>query len=532
VALRGFVYGPFRAGDLLSNIFPPDAEREIDVQVFDLVRGRPDALLFDSRGPDAVRDARFEISFRVEVADRPWWIVVSSRPALEDSPHRSFLAWTIIGGLALSLTLFALMRLEVRARDVAEQATGSLQQSQAALRASARELERVVAAERDAHAEAAEANRVKDEFLATLSHELRTPLNAILGWASMLREKRLDPVQQARALEVIERNARSQAELVDDLLEVSRIITGKLRLELRGIDLEPAVAAAVDAVKPMAEARGVALHWQPQTRGRVLGDPDRMQQVAWNLLSNAIKFTPRGGSVTADVIERDGFVELVVSDAGVGIAPEFLPHVFERFRQADSSTKRGHGGLGLGLAIVRHLVEAHGGGVHAHSDGENRGATFTVRLPAYHGARDRSAATEAAPLAATGSSPGLSAARVLVVDDEPDARDLVGAIVRESGGRAVAVSSVGEALGALHANRFDLIIADIGMPGRDGLDFIREVRSLPPEAGGTIPALALTAYGRPEDRRRAIDAGYQAHLVKPARPEDIVAAAESLLKGR
>ncbi len=529
-ALRGFVYSPFRAGDLLSKVFPGDSERDIDVQVFDLYRGRTESLLFDSAAKDGLHRPRFLKATRIEIAGRPWWLVASSRPTLENSPERRMALWTLAGGLALSLALFALVLAEVRARSAAERAAESLHQSQAALHASAEELQRVVSAEREAHADAAEANRLKDEFLATLSHELRTPLNAILGWVTMLRGGRLSPAQQERALEVIERNARSQTELVDDLLEVSRIITGKLRIDLRPTDLASAAEAAVDSVRPIAEAKGVTLEWQRRSLGLVLGDPDRLQQVAWNLLSNALKFTPSGGRVTAEVTAHETCAELVVADTGVGIAPEFLPHVFERFRQGDSSTTRNHGGLGLGLAIVRHLVEAHGGTVRVESAGHGAGATFVVRLPL------RAASTAARAVEEHQQEPvasrGLSRATVLVLDDDADARDLIETIVRGAGGEPVLASSVGEALHSLRSRPVDLVIADIGMPGRDGLDFIREVRALPVEAGGSVPAIALTAYGRPEDRQRALAAGYQAHLVKPARPEAIVAAAEELLRGR
>jgi signal transduction histidine kinase/ActR/RegA family two-component response regulator len=531
-ALRGFVYSPFRAGDLLSNLFVSDQEPVVDVQVYDLHAGRKASLLFDSRSGDAGFEPRFTRSDRIEVASRPWTLVVTSRPLLEQSAERRMAWWTFFTGLALSVALFGLLRSEVTARDAAEHAADTLQQSQDALHSSARELERVVAAEREAHAEAAEANRLKDEFLATLSHELRTPLGSILGWATMLRQGRLAKQQQERALDVIERNARSLAELVDDLLEVSRIVTGKLHLDPRIVDIAPSIEAALDAVRPMADAKGVVLEWRPRSLGRVFGDPDRIQQVAWNLLSNAIKFTPSGGRVVAVLDEEHREVVLTVADTGIGIAPAFLPHVFERFRQADSSTARRHGGMGLGLAIVRHLVEAQGGTVSVESAGEGAGAAFTVRLPSRRMASEERAARDGSEPNRGKDNRPLGDARVLVVDDEPDARDLVGAVVESGGGRPVLSASAADALDALRSGRFDLIIADIGMPGVDGLDFMRAVRALPGEAGGQVPALALTAYGRAEDRLRALDAGYQAHMVKPARPDDIMDAAAALIAGR
>jgi signal transduction histidine kinase/ActR/RegA family two-component response regulator len=529
-ALQGVVYSPFRAWDLLSSLFPLEADRDVDVQVFDLHRGQPEMVLFDSQRGQTRHDAAFVSTERLEVAGRPWWLVVSSRPPLEQSPERTLAFWTIIGGLLLSLALFAVVRSEVRARAQAELASESLRHSQAAVHATAQALERMVIAERGAHVAATEANRAKDEFLATLSHELRTPLNAILGWATMLRTRQLPPDQQERALGVIERNARSQSELIDHLLDVSRIITGKLRLDLRAVELAPPIQAAVDAVRPVAEARDVELEWLPEASGTIVGDPERIQQIAWNLLSNAIKFTPAGGAVAATLRASADRAELTVRDTGIGIAPEFLPHVFERFRQADSSTTREHRGLGLGLAIVRYLVEAHGGSVTVDSKGQDCGSTFTVRLPL----RTESGQPLLPAAAPEVGRPQrrLEGTRILIVDDEVDARELVATVLRAQGADATPASSADEALACLAAERFDVILADIGMPGQDGIEFIRRVRSLPPEQGGLLPALALTAYGRSEDRQRALDAGFQAHLMKPALPAEIVSAVAGLVTER
>lgn len=527
-ALRGFVYSPFRAGDLLSNLFPLEPEREVDVQVFDLHRGDSPSVLFDSQRGQPQRDPKFISRDRLEVAGRPWLLVVSSRPVLERSPERTLAWWTLVGGLVLSLALFALVRSEMRARAQAELASESLRASEAAVQQTAQALERMVEAERAAHVAAAEANRAKDEFLATLSHELRTPLNAILGWATMLQTRRLAPDQQERAVTVIERNARSQAELVDHLLDVSRIVTGKLPLDLKAIDLAPSIQAAVDAVRPMAEAKGVALEWVAEARGPVLGDPDRVQQVAWNLLTNAIKFTPAGGVVTSVLRTVEGHVEFTVRDTGIGITREFLPHVFERFRQADSSTTREHRGLGLGLAIVRYLVEAHGGSVTVDSEGPGRGSLFSVRLPVRAETRPALAAASRAPEAEPPQGQ-LEGVRVLVVDDEADTRELVATVLRSHGASPTQAGSTSEAMARLAADRFDVILADIGMPGEDGIELIRRVRGLPPGEGGRLPALALTAYGRSEDRQRVLDAGFQAHLVKPALPAEIVFAIAGLV---
>ncbi|HXH82260.1 MAG TPA: PAS domain S-box protein, partial [Candidatus Tectomicrobia bacterium] len=378
---------------------------------------------------------------------------------------------------------------------------------------------RVHEAERRARAEAEAANRAKDDFLATLSHELRTPLNAILGWARMLREGKLDPPQTARALEVIERNALAQTQLISDLLDVSRIITGRVRLDVQSVDLPAVVDAAVDAVRPAAEAKDITVQVDLEPGlGTVQGDPARLQQVLWNLVSNGVKFTGRGGVVTVHGARRGSMVELVVRDTGVGIRPEVLPHVFDRFLQADSTTTRTHGGLGLGLAIVRHLVELHGGTVHAASDGEGQGATFTVRLPlkpvvAAPSAGLRRASTHVAP-PALDTAPSLAGLRVLVVDDEPDARDLVASILERAGAAVAQAASAGEAVEAAESVAPDVLISDIGMPETDGYALIRTLR----ERGVGVPALALTAYARYEDRQRALGAGFQAYVAKPVDP--------------
>ena len=368
--------------------------------------------------------------------------------------------------------------------------------------------------------EAREANRMKDEFLATVSHELRTPLSAMLSWAWMLRRGNLEPAASKRAIEAIERNARAQARLVDDLLDVSRILTGKLQLASRPVDLAQVVSAATDSAMAAAQAKGLTLvRHVDREAGSVLGDPDRLQQVVSNLLSNAIKFTPSGGQVSVHVqrVGRDATV--CVEDTGAGIAPEFLPHVFERFRQADSSSTRSARGLGLGLAIVRHLVELHGGRVEARSAGPGLGSTFTVMLP-LTAVDERAPGAEAVaedtgPPEATSSLEGL---RVLVVEDEADARDSLLLIVSQAGGEVRAVASAAEALETIARWRPQLLVCDIGLPGEDGYSLIRKVRSLGPEEGGTIPAVALTAYARPRDRARALAAGFQSHVAKPFQP--------------
>jgi PAS domain S-box-containing protein len=384
--------------------------------------------------------------------------------------------------------------------------------------------------------EAQESNRLKDEFLATVSHELRTPLTAILGWAHMLRTGQYDSASALKALETIERNARAQAQLIDDLLDVSRIITGKLRIDVRQVDPNSFVEAAIEAVRPAAEAKGVRMQKIMDTGViSVSADPVRLQQVIWNLLSNALKFTPRGGRVQVRLERVNSHIEIAVSDTGAGIVPEFLPHVFDRFRQADQRTTRQHGGMGLGLAIVRHLVEIHGGTVRAESAGEGQGSTFTVLLPvapvyqaSVEGERVHPAARDTLP--SFDCIDRLDGLRVLVVDDEPDTRELLKAGLGQSGAEVTLAGSVAEALEAMQSAAPDLLISDIGMPGEDGYELIRRVCAQSDESVGRVPAIALTAYARVEDRMQALRAGYQMHVPKPVEMAELVAVAASLVR--
>ncbi len=365
-----------------------------------------------------------------------------------------------------------------------------------------------------AHDAAVEANRLKDEFLATLSHELRTPLNAILGWATTLRTGALDEGTRRRAAEVIERNARSQALLIDDLLDMSRIVTGKLRLSLETLDLRSVVASAVEAVRPAAAARGVALELIDGRSLPVRGHEVRLQQVAWNLLSNAVKFTPRGGRVRVSLAHTHAGVELQVVDSGVGIPADFLPHVFDRFRQADGSSTRHHGGLGLGLSIVKQLVEAMGGGVRAESAGDGRGASFTVTLPAIEAVAE----TAGRETPTSGRSHDLSGVRVLVVDDDQDGRELAVMVLESRGAEVTGAACVAECLEAVTTWQPDVVVSDIGMPGDDGYSLIRALRSHADERLRSLPALALTGYGSATDHARALDAGFDDHATKPLAP--------------
>jgi signal transduction histidine kinase/ActR/RegA family two-component response regulator len=383
---------------------------------------------------------------------------------------------------------------------------------------------------------AEEASRLKDEFLATVSHELRTPLTAVLGWAHLLRAGYLDEPSAKNALETIERNARSQSQLIDDLLDVSRIITGKLRLDVRQVDPASFIESAVEALRPAAEAKGVRIQKVMDTGvNSIAGDPARLQQVVWNLLSNAIKFTPRGGRVQVRLERVDSHVEIAVSDTGAGISHKFLPHVFDRFRQADQSTTREYGGLGLGLAIVRHLVELHGGTVNADSHGEGRGSTFTVMLPllTVYQSDDVDASPHVHPKASDAAlAPDcperLDGLKVLVVDDEADTRELLNVVLRRCGAEVLTASTAAEAQDLLERLRPDILISDIGMPGEDGYELIRSVRALPLEKGGRIPAVALTAYARTEDRLRVLRSGYQMHVPKPVELSELVAVVANL----
>jgi signal transduction histidine kinase/ActR/RegA family two-component response regulator len=393
------------------------------------------------------------------------------------------------------------------------------------------EIQRRDAALESARDAAEAANRTKDEFLAVVSHELRTPLTPIFAWIEMLRAGALD-ASGRHAVDVIERSARSQAQLIEDLLDVSRIISGKLRLDVQQVDPAAIIEAGVDSVRPTAEVKGVRLATEiDPLAGAVSGDPERLKQILWNLLSNAIRFTPKGGQVQVILRRANSHVEILVSDTGQGIAPEFLPFVFDRFRQADATTTRPHGGLGLGLAIVRHLVDLHGGHVRASSGGEGKGSTFTVELPVAPRTpvreRRRPATVRADGMAADagGSLHGL---RIVAVDDDDDTLDAL-RLVLESRGAVVEVAhSVDAGLELFNRWRPDLVISDIGMPGHDGYELIRRLRVRSPAEGGRVPALALTAYARVEDRLKVLAAGFQMHVSKPIEPDELIAVVASL----
>ena len=402
-----------------------------------------------------------------------------------------------------------------------------LQQEVAERKQAEEERARLLVREQAARADAEAANRTKDEFLATLSHELRTPLTSILGWVHLLRSGSLPAASSTSALETIERNAKAQSQLIDDLLDVSRIITGKLRIDSQPVELKSVIEAAVDSVRPAATSKSIQFDMKlDEDAGTVLGDPNRLQQVAWNLFSNAVKFTPDGGRVEVRLSCNGSQVRVEVEDTGQGIGPNFLPHVFDRFRQADGTTTRTHGGLGLGLAIVRHLVELHGGSIRADSKGENKGATFTVTLPRADAeevdltqseADTRGNGDHSSECAAT-----LTNLRVLVVDDEADTRDLISVILSRCGAEVKTCATAAEAFKTFQEWKPDVLVSDIGMPDEDGYALIKKLRALERGDEASLPAVALTAYAGAEDRARALASGFQRHMAKPLEPRELI----------
>jgi CheY-like chemotaxis protein len=397
---------------------------------------------------------------------------------------------------------------------------------------------RLYEAERAARAEAERVSLIKDHFLATLSHELRTPLNAILGWSQILRVRARQDEDLNEGLAVIERNTKIQTQLIEDLLDMSRITSGKLRMDVQRVELQDVIKAAVASVRQAADAKGIRLQVVlDPLAGPVRGDPTRLQQCVWNLLTNAIKFTPKGGRVQVGLQRVKSHVEVCVVDTGEGIPPEFLPHVFERFRQVDATTTRKHGGLGLGLSIVKSLVELHGGSVRVESAGEGHGTTFCIELPlmVVHAAepQDSMEHPRGTPMQTPSMDfPSLRGITVLAVDDEPDARELIRRVLEDCGARVLVAASSREGLDVLRREKPDMILSDIGMPGEDGYAFIQQVRSLSPEEGGRTPAAALTAFARAEDRTRALRAGYQTHVTKPVETMELTAVVASLAAGR
>jgi signal transduction histidine kinase/CHASE3 domain sensor protein/ActR/RegA family two-component response regulator len=464
-----------------------------------------DAALARQAIDDAIvkGEGRFH-AFRPTVKGTPkWWdvIVTPIRDGAEDDE---------VGGASGTV-----QKLVTVSRDITEQKYAEQERAQ------------LLASERAARSEAERAARLKDDFVSTLSHELRTPLNAILGWIGVLKQQQ-SPETLAKAIDVIDRNSRRQSQMVDDLLDVSRIMSGKLRLEVQRVDVPSVIEEAVASAQPAADAKGVRLVKVLGSAAIIQGDPGRLQQIVWNLVSNAIKFTPRGGLVQVTLRMAGSHVQVQVSDSGQGITADVLPHVFQRFRQGDASATRHHGGLGLGLAIVKNLVEMHGGSVEAASDGEGLGSVFSVRLPLAHVSARPEQMAETLELVPEKLNSLLDGLDVLVLDDEPDARDVVQRLLEDAGARTQIASSAGEALQLLEQGFVpDIIVSDIGMPDQDGYDFMQQVRCMSGEVAD-VPAAALTALARLEDRKRALMAGYQTHLAKPVDPAELVATVASL----
>jgi signal transduction histidine kinase/CheY-like chemotaxis protein len=467
------------------------------------------------------------------VADEEGLRAVRNRQAERETMITAVGAAALLVALGVALSLLSRRQLRVVA--------ATYQEALARVASSEAALGRLVDREREARVQAQEAARMKEEFLSTLSHELRTPLTAILGWTAVLRPRLraapgvgapvpsivpLSAEVTARALGAIERNARAQAQLVDDLLDVSRIVSGKLRLDLQRMDLAATVRAAMDVVRFSAESKGVSVDAAIDPPAlSMTGDTHRLQQVAWNLMSNAIKFTPRGGRVEVRLARVDLGAQIVVRDSGEGIAPEFLPHVFERFRQADSSMKRAHGGLGLGLAIVKLIVEMHGGEVRAESGGPGLGATFTVTLPITQPAVVAEPAEAVVAPAPPAPLSALTGVRVLVIDDEPDALEVISAILSAHGAEVTPAASGSDALGLLERAEIDVIVSDIAMPELDGYELLERIRRKRP-----LPAVALTAHARAEDVERARAAGFQRHLAKPVSAAQLVETVTGLAR--
>ncbi len=502
-------------GQPIYKIIPPELQHEEEVILSKIRRGE--------------RIERYE-TIRLHKDGRRLNISLTIFP-VRDSSGAVVGAAKIAHDITLSKAAEKALQEELRARKVAEAA---LRDSEARVKQVLSEREQLLQSERHARSEAERLSYIKDEFLATLSHELRTPLNAIQGWAALLRQHEVKPEDRARGLEAIERNVRAQAQIVSDLLDMSRIISGKIHLEVQPLSLHEVIHNAIDAVRASADAKKQRIcTLLDSSVGLVRGDPNRLQQVLWNLLSNAVKFTPAGGRIQI-VLERvNSHVEVVVEDTGTGISAEFLPLVFERFRQAEPTTTRHHGGLGLGLSIVKNLVELHGGSVRVKSSGLNQGATFVVALPVSHVSQDDAERARRMPVSAdpleTNDAPGLSGASVLIVDDEPDGRQLIVRILEARGASVTAVANGADALDLLKRCRFDILVSDIGMPDLDGYELMRRTRSLESDRKGPIPAIAVTAYARAEDRQRSLLAGYQMHLAKPIEARELVAGIASLL---
>lgn len=500
--LRGFIYGAFRTGDLFRGIFGEVREPQVDFEIYDRAVA-PERLLYDSAtAVDGESGSRYSTTRKLDVAGREWILRFETRPEFEAASSRNQ-AWLIlVGGLLFSAALFWMSRRQARAR---AEAISLYEEAQE-------------------HRRAAEAaSRTKDDFLATISHEIRTPMTSILGWSSLLAQKGLPPDEADAAIESIHRSSRVQAELIDDLLDLSRISSGKLDISPAPTDLNEVVRDAVHSVRQDAEKKGLDLQTElPDKTALVWGDPKRLHQIVSNLLTNAVKFT-EAGSVRASVLPASETVTIEIADTGAGIDPAFVPHLFERFRQADTTATRPYGGLGIGLSIVRHLTELHGGHVEAESEGPGKGTTFRVTLPCIP-EDETPSAHSAQP---NGSIAGL---RILVVEDEPAVREFLAAVLRHAGSQIRQARNVEEAMKELEKRPFDLIVSDIAMPGEDGCTMMERIRRLPDRPLASIPALAITAYGRSAEKARIRECGFNSVIQKPVEASRLVASIATLAR--
>lgn len=496
--LIGFAYSPFRTSDLLNGI-ATEGQLRVGFDIYDGDTPAPEHLLYSTIRQQG-HNPRMKVLVPLDITGRTWTVAFFSTSFLEATSNRNIVFGVLVTGSILSILLAGLVELQQRNQ---------------------RSRERLLEAERAAREHVENMSRMKDEFLATLSHELRTPMTAIMGWAELLHDGSLHTSEMKEGLEVIERNAVMQSRLIDDLLDMSRIISGRLHLSMQEVLFEDVLDSAIESVSGSAEQKSVRILQNVDTAGRSLrGDPHRLQQVLWNLLVNAVKFSYEGGRIEVAARVRGAFLQVLVIDNGEGMDPKFLPYVFERFRQADSSSTRKFGGLGLGLAIVKSIVDLHGGSISAESSGKGRGATFRLRLPLSVERPAGSTAPVGEPASQVAQKPGsLAGFKILVVEDEKDARDLVARVLRSTGAEVFAMADAESGLKKFNECQPDLIVSDIGMPGTDGYQFISKVKSLSDKRGGEMPpAIALTAFARVQDQKRSLEAGFQMHVTKPVRP--------------
>ena len=510
--LTGFVYARFRARDLFPGIWGTGPNPLATFEVFD-DGASPAKFLY--RSAAFTEAPRFTAERQLQLYGRHWSVRLRSTSNLDETSSRNLIPSVVTAGVGLTLLLTSFIAMQTRARRRVERSEARIQQLLESERALREEAERV--------------SHVKDEFLATLSHELRTPLNAIVGWTQLMSAPGYSEESRLKAVAIVQRNAQVQTQLIDDLLDMSRIVSGKLRLDMKVVDPVAVVEEAINVVRPTASAKGIALETTVDAQvPAVRADAARLQQVLWNLLNNSMKFTPAGGRVRVAVRASPAHVEIGVTDTGAGISPALLPYVFDRFRQGDGSTTRQHGGLGLGLSIVKILVEMHGGTIRAASAGVGKGASFVLTLPVSGSPQVRPYDAAARPGSAP---PALHGIRVLVVEDDVDAADLATTVLQNNGALVTVCASATEALERIEKGLpLDVIVSDLGMPGLDGFEFLRRVRALPGSVASAPPAIALSAYASPDDRRRALDAGYQVHISKPYDGEDLVAACIKVLR--